>query len=179
MYSGMDGGTPQSFAWQGIQDFEIGLYVPEPPPPVSAVYPPTGFISSTLQQQLSTTATADGTITYDFKLTCEPLPGQTCVDSSVSSGSISNPYWTPPKADLDWDTPYEWSVAVTGTSGAASSTTTVGPVDIEAEVPGSDHLGLGQLERAGLRSAVGELHHGRDGRGGEVGGAAAGDRPDI
>jgi RHS repeat-associated protein len=136
MYSGMKSGqTPQSFSSQGIQYFEIGLYVPEPPPVVSAVYPPTGFIPGTLQQQLSTTATGDGTVTYDFKLTCKPLPGQTCIDSSVSSGSISNPYWTPPKADLDWNTPYQWTVAVTSKSGTASSTTTVGPVDIEPEVP--------------------------------------------
>jgi RHS repeat-associated protein len=136
MYSGkQSGGTPQSFSSQGIQDFEIGLYVTTPPPTVLAVYPPTGFISSTLQQQLSTTATGTGTVTYDFTLTCEPLTGQTCVDSSVSSGSISKPYWTPPEADLDWNTPFEWSVAVTSTSGSSSSTTPVGTMDIEAEVP--------------------------------------------
>ena len=136
MYSGMQpGGTPQSFSSEGIQDFEIGLYVETPPPVVADVYPPTGFTSTTLQQQLSTTATGDGTVTYDFTLTCEPLTGQTCVDSSVTSGSISKSYWTPPQADLDWDTPYDWSVAVTSTSGSSSSTTTIGPIAIEAEVP--------------------------------------------
>jgi YD repeat-containing protein len=136
MYSGkQSGGTPKSFASQGIQDFEIGLTVPDPPPVVSDVYPPAGFISTTLQQQLSTSATGDGTVTYDFTLTCKPLPGQACVDTTVTSGSISNPYWTPSKADLDWDTPYDWSVVVKSTSGSSSSTTTVGPVALEAEVP--------------------------------------------
>jgi RHS repeat-associated protein len=135
MYSGMNGGTPKSFASQGIPDFEIGLYVPTPPPVVTAVYPPTEYISTTLQQQLSTTATGDGTVTYDFTLTCKPLTGQTCVDSSVTSGWISKPYWTPPAADLDWDTPYQWQVVVKSTSGSSSSTTTVGPVDIQADVP--------------------------------------------
>jgi len=136
MYSGkQSGGTPQSFSSEGIQDFEIGLYVSTPPPTLTDVYPSTGFISTTLQQQLSTSATGDGTLTYDFTLTCEPLTGQTCVDSSVTSGSISTPYWTPPAADLDWDTPYEWSVVVTSTSGSSSTPTTVGPMAIEAEVP--------------------------------------------
>ncbi|MGH3169556.1 MAG: DUF6531 domain-containing protein, partial [Trebonia sp.] len=136
MYSGkQSGGSPQSFSSQGIQDFEIALNVPDPPPVVSDVYPPTGFVSTTLQQQLSTSATGDGTVTYDFTLTCKPLSGQTCVDSSVSSGYIANPYWTPPKADLDWDMTYTWSVAVKSTSGSSSSTTTVGPVGIEAEPP--------------------------------------------
>ena len=131
---GMYNGS-QSFASQGIQDFEIGLYVPLPLPVVTGVYPPTGYTSTTLQQQLSTTASGTGTITYDFTLTCEPLSGQTCTDATVSSGSISNPYWTPPAADLDWDIPYQWKVAVTATSNGQSATTTVGPVTIEAEPP--------------------------------------------
>jgi RHS repeat-associated protein len=135
MYSGATGGSPVSFTSQGIQDLQTGLTVPNPPPVVADVYPPTGFVSSTLQQQLSTSATGDGTITYDFTLTCEPLPGQTCTDSSVSSGSISKSYWTPPAADLDWNMSYEWQVAVTSTSGSSKSTTTTPLVDIEAEPP--------------------------------------------
>jgi YD repeat-containing protein len=135
MYSGATGSSPVSFSSQGIAPYAMGLSVPEPPPVVSAVYPPTGFTSTTLQQQLSTSATGDGTLKYDFTLTCEPLAGQTCADSSVSSGSISTPYWTPPAADLDWDIPYEWSVTVSVTSGSDTSTTTVGPVGIEADVP--------------------------------------------
>ncbi|HXC83156.1 MAG TPA: DNRLRE domain-containing protein, partial [Trebonia sp.] len=131
---GMYNGS-QSFASQGIQDFEIGLYVPEPLPVVTGVYPPTGYTSTTLQQQLSTTATGTGTVTYDFTLTCEPLSGQTCTDATVSSGSISTAYWTPPAADLDWDIAYQWKVAVTATSNGQSATTTVGPVTIEAEPP--------------------------------------------
>ena len=45
--------------------------------------PPTGYTSTTLQQQLSTTATGTGTVTYAFTLTCEPLSGQTCTDATV------------------------------------------------------------------------------------------------
>ena len=125
----------QSFASQGVQDYEIGLYVPEPPPVVAAVYPPTGYTATTLQQQLSTSATYTGTVSYDFTLTCEPLAGQACADSSVTSGSTSNPHWTPPAADLDWDVPYQWKIAVTDTSNGQSATTTVGPVALEAEPP--------------------------------------------
>lgn len=124
-----------SFSSQGIAPFAVGLYVPEPPPTVSEVYPPTGFVSSTLQQQLSTSATGTGTLTYDFTLTCEPLPGQTCTDATVDSGKLPDPYWTPPAADLDWDIPYQWQVVVTATSNGVSNSTTVGPVDIEAQVP--------------------------------------------
>jgi len=130
MYSGTT-----SFVSQDIQDFQMGLYVPEPPPVVSAVYPPTGFTATTLSQSLSTTATASGTISYDFTLTCEPLTGQTCLHSTIDSGSITKPYWTPPANQMQWDTPYEWQVVVTGTSGSTSTSTTVGPVSLEADPP--------------------------------------------
>jgi RHS repeat-associated protein len=135
MYSGATGSSPVSFSSNYIPPFPIGLYVPEPPPVVSDVYPPTGYVSPTLQQQLSTSATDTGTLTYDFTMTCEPLTGQTCVDSSVTSGTISKPYWTPSAADLDWNTPYQWQVVVTATSGSVSTKTTISGVDIEAEVP--------------------------------------------
>ena len=135
MYSGATGSSPVSFKSQGIAPYAIGLFVPEPPPVVSAVYPPTGYISPTLRQQLSTSATATGTITYSFKLTCEPVTGQTCVATTISSGTISNPYWTPPAASLQWNTQYQWTVTVTGTSNGSSTSTTVGPVKIMAQVP--------------------------------------------
>jgi large repetitive protein len=135
MYSGATGSSPVSFSSNYIPPFPIGLYVPEPAPVVSDVYPPTGYVSPTLQQQLSTSATGSGTLTYDFTMTCEPLTGQTCVDSSVTSGTISNPYWTPSAADLDWNTPYQWQVVVSDTSGSVTTKTTINGVDIEAEVP--------------------------------------------
>jgi RHS repeat-associated protein len=135
MYSGATGSSPVSFSSNYIPPFPVGLYVPEPAPVVSDVYPPTGYISPTLQQQLSTSATGSGTLTYDFTMTCEPLAGQACVDQSVTSGTISNPYWTPPAADLDWNTPYQWQVVVTVTSGSVSSKTTISGVGIEAQVP--------------------------------------------
>ena len=135
MYSGATGSSPQSFASQGIQDFEIGLSIPEPPPPVLDVYPPNGFVSSTLQQQLSTTASGTGTLTYDFTMTCDPVSGQTCVDSTVSSGTITKSYWTPPAADLQWNTKYGWSVKVTATSGGSSSSNTISGMTMIAEVP--------------------------------------------
>jgi len=133
--SGYKGSSPVAFSANYIPPYAIGLYVPEPPPTVSDVYPPTGYVSPTLQQQLSTSATGTGTLTYDFTLTCKPLAGQTCIDSSVTSGTISNPYWTPSAADLDWDTPYTWSVKVTATSGGVSTPVTISGVGIEAEVP--------------------------------------------
>ena len=135
MYSGATGSSPVSFSSNYIPPFPMGLYVPEPAPVVSAVYPPTGYVSPTLQQQLSTSATGSGTLTYDFTMTCAPLTGQACVDSSVTSGTISNPYWTPPAADLDWNTPYHWQVVVTATSGSVSNKTTISGVGIEAQVP--------------------------------------------
>jgi RHS repeat-associated protein len=135
MYSGATGSSPVSFSSNYIPPFPVGLYVPEPAPVVSAVYPPTGYISPTLQQQLSTSATGSGTLTYDFTMTCAPLTGQTCADSSVTSGTISNAYWTPPAADLDWNTSYTWQVVVTATSGSVSNKTTISGVDIEAQVP--------------------------------------------
>jgi YD repeat-containing protein len=136
MYSGTNGSSPQSFASQGIQDYEIALYVPEPPPVIASVYPPTGFIASTLQQQLATSATAAGTVTYDFTMTCEPLPGQACSDTSpVTSGTISKPYWTPPASDLQWNTPYQWQVTVTGCSGGVKNSKTISGIAITAQPP--------------------------------------------
>lgn len=132
MYSGATGSSPVSFSSQGIPPFALGLAVPQPPPTISAVYPPTGFVSSTLRQQLATVAsTATGTITYSFTLTCKPLSGQTCVDSSITSGSISRPYWTPPAADMQWNTPYQWSVTTT----VNGSSTTLSGIALEPEVP--------------------------------------------
>src|SRR6202042_1853986 len=79
MYSGATGSSPVAFSSQGIPPFAMGLYVPQPPPVVSSVYPPTGYVSPTLTPQLSTVAsTKSGTITYSFTVTCNPLPGQTC-----------------------------------------------------------------------------------------------------
>jgi RHS repeat-associated protein len=135
MYSGATGSSPVSFSSNYIPPFAMGLYVPEPPPVISQVYPPTGYVSPTLQQQLSTSATGSGTLTYDFTMTCEPLTGQTCTDSSVTSGTISNPYWTPPAADLDWSTPYQWQVVVKDTSGTVTNTTTISGIGIEDEAP--------------------------------------------
>ena len=80
--------------------------MPQPPPVVTGVYPPTGYTSTTLQQQLSTTAfSTTGTITYDFTLTCEPLSGQTCTDATVSSGVDLEPVLDAAGGDLDWDEP--------------------------------------------------------------------------
>jgi large repetitive protein len=131
MYAGATGSSPTSFLSQGIPTFAVGLYVPQPPPVVTAVYPPTGFISPTVTPELSTTAfsTTSTSITYEFSLTCQPLPGSTCPASTLNSGSITTPYWTTPA--LTWDEPYTWTVTAT-TNGAS---TTVGPVTITPEVP--------------------------------------------
>ena len=135
MYSGATGSNPVSFKSQGIQPYAIGLYVPQPPPVVSTVYPPTGYISPTLTPQLSTLAsTASGTISYSFSITCNPLPGQTCPASVITSGSLSKPYWTVPSAEMQWNTPYSWTVTAT-VNGAS---TKVGPVSITPEVPQPD-----------------------------------------
>jgi RHS repeat-associated protein len=130
MYSGAPG-SPTSFSSQGIPPFAVGLYVPQPPPVVSAVYPPTGYIAPTLAPQLSTVASGTGTVTYSFTVTCKPLPNQTCVANSFTSGNITKPYWTVPRAKMQWNTPYQWSVTAT-VNGAS---TTVGPVSLTAEVP--------------------------------------------
>jgi RHS repeat-associated protein len=132
MYSGATGSSPVSFSSQGIPPFAMGLYVPQPPPVVSNVYPPTGYISPTLTPQLSTVAsTQSGTITYSFSITCAPLPGQTCPASVINSGTLSVPYWTVPAAEMQWNTPYQWTVRAT-VNGAS---TTVGPVTLTPEVP--------------------------------------------
>ena len=127
MYSGAT-----AFSSEGIAPYAVGLYVPKPPPTITGVYPPTGFISTTLQQQLSVAALASsssGTVTYSFTLTCKPLPGQTCVDSQpVTVTGLTEPYWTPPAVDLQWDTPYVWSA-----TASDGSITTVSDVSIIME----------------------------------------------
>jgi RHS repeat-associated protein len=131
MYADATTSSPVSFLSQGIAPFAVGLYVPQPPPVVTGVYPPTGYISPTATPELSTTATsATGTaITYQFSLACQPLPGSVCPASTVNSGKLTTPYWTTPA--LTWDEPYTWTVTAT-TNGAS---TTIGPVTITPEVP--------------------------------------------
>ena len=135
MYSGATGSSPAAFSASFIPPFPVSLFVPEPAPVINNVYPPTGYVSPTLQQQLSTSATETGTLTYVFTLTCAPLTGQTCAAPSVTSGTISKAYWTPPAGDLDWNTPYTWSVKVTGTSGSSSNSTTISGISLVAQVP--------------------------------------------
>lgn len=146
MFSGANGSSPVSFSSQGIQPFATVLYVPQPPPTVSAVYPPTGYVAPTLAPQLSTVASGGGTVTYSFTVTCKPLPDQACVANSITSGSITAPYWTIPRAKMQWNTTYQWSVTAT-VNGAS---TTVGPVSLTTEVPQPDITsGLGaSSERA-------------------------------
>jgi hypothetical protein len=100
MYKNATGSSPVSFLSEGVQPFAVGLYVPQPPPVVSGVYPPTGYASPTDTPQLATTAfsTTNTTITYVFTVTCHPLPGTVCPATTVSSGSIFTPYWTVPSA---------------------------------------------------------------------------------
>jgi RHS repeat-associated protein len=131
MYANATTSSPVSFLSQGIAPFAVGLYVPQPPPVVTAVYPPTGYVSPTVTPQLSTTAfsTTKTAITYQFALTCQPLPGSTCPASSVNSPKLTVPYWT--TTPLSWDEPYTWTVTAT-TNGTS---TTVGPVSITPEVP--------------------------------------------
>ncbi|HEX3925331.1 MAG TPA: DNRLRE domain-containing protein, partial [Streptosporangiaceae bacterium] len=135
MYKNATGSSPVSFLSEGIQPFAVGLYVPQPPPVVSGVYPPNGYSTPTDTPQLATTAfsTTNTTITYNFTLTCDPLPGTVCPASTVSSGTVYTPYWTVSPA-LDWDEPYTWTVTAT-TNGAS---TTVGPVSITPQVPQPD-----------------------------------------
>ena len=132
MYANATTSSPVSFLSQGIAPFAIGLHVPQPPPVVTGVYPPTGYVSSTVTPQLSTTAfsTTSTAITYQFALTCEPLVGTTCPASTIDSPSLTVPYWTPTTA-LTWNEPYEWTVKAT-TNGAS---TTIGPVTITPQVP--------------------------------------------
>jgi RHS repeat-associated protein len=132
MYANANTSSPVSFLSAGIPPFAIGLHVPQPPPVVTGVYPPTGFISSTVMPELSTTAfsTTGSSITYQFTLSCDPLPGETCPASVISSPSLTVPYWTPPTA-MTWNEPYSWTVKAT-TNGAS---TTIGPVSITPEVP--------------------------------------------
>jgi RHS repeat-associated protein len=132
MYANATSSSPVSFLSQGIAPFAVGLVIPQPPPVVTGVYPPTGYTSSTVTPELSTTAvsTTGTAITYQFSLACDPLPGSVCPASSLNSGVLSVPYWTPPTA-MTWDEPYTWTVKAT-TNGVS---TTVGPVSITPEVP--------------------------------------------
>jgi hypothetical protein len=131
MYANANTSSPVSFLSQGIAPFAVGLYVPQPPPVVTGVYPPTGYISPTDTPELSTTAqsTTNSAITYQFQLTCDPLPGSGCPVGSVTSGTLTTPYWTTPT--LAWNQPYTWTVTAT-TNGAS---TTIGPISITPEVP--------------------------------------------
>jgi RHS repeat-associated protein len=131
MYAGATGSSPVSFLSQGIAPFAVGLYVPQPPPVVTGVYPPTGYVSPTNTPELSTTAssTTNSSITYDFQLTCDPLPGTGCPVGIVTSGTLTTPYWTTPT--LAWNERYTWTVTAT-TNGASA---TIGPVSITPEVP--------------------------------------------
>ncbi len=150
MYKNATGSSPVSFFSEGFQPLAVGLDVPQPPPAVSGVYPPDGYSTPTDTPELSTTAfsTTGTTITYQFTLTCHPLPGTTCPTGTLSSGSILTPYWTVSPA-LTWDEPSTWSV--TATTGGASST--VGPVSITPQVPQPDISA--QLGHSGGPSASG------------------------
>ena len=136
MYKDATGSSPVSFISEGIPVFAIGLDVPQPPPAVTGVYPPDGYVSPTDLPELSTTAvsTTGTTITYQFSLTCHPLPGTLCPTATIGSGTIYTPYWTP-TTPLDWDEPYTWTVIAT-TNGASSPP--IGPVTITPEVPQPD-----------------------------------------
>lgn len=135
MYSGATGSSPVSFSSQGIPPFGVGLYVVQPPPPITGVYPPTGYVSPTLTPQLSTTAsTSSGTLSYKFTITCDPLPGEVCPASVVASPTLTEPYWTVPAGQLQWNTPYEW----TATATVNGSSTTTPDVLITPEVPQPD-----------------------------------------
>jgi len=111
--------TPLSFLSQGIASFPVGLQVIQPPTQITGVYPPSGFIAPTNSPQLSVTASTGGSPSYNFSITCQPLPGTICSASSFGSGSITENHWTPP--ELTWDEPYTWQVTVT--SGTSSQTT--------------------------------------------------------
>jgi RHS repeat-associated protein len=127
MYANAGGNNPVSFSSQGVPPYAVGLYVVAPPPVIAGVYPPSGYVSPTNTPQLSTTPNSGAT--YQFTLTCQPLPGTTCPGGSISSGQISKAYWTPPP--LIWNEPYTWTVTVT-TSGGSQ---TAGPVSLTPEVP--------------------------------------------
>jgi RHS repeat-associated protein len=141
MYADATSSSPVSFSSQGIQPYAIGLDIPQPPPTVTGVYPPTGYLAPTATPQLATAAASStgGTISYDFTLTCQPLPGTTCPASVITSGKLSTPYWTVSPA-MTWDEPYTWTVTAT-VNGAS---TTAGPVSITPAVPQpaiTSHLG--------------------------------------
>lgn len=132
MYAKANTTAPVSYLSQGIRTLAVRLHVPQPPPVVTAVYPPTGYISPTVTPELSTSAfsTTNTPITYVFSLSCEPLPGTVCPASTITSGSLTVPYWTPP-TPMTWNEPYLWTVRAT-TNGVS---TTIGPVTITPQVP--------------------------------------------
>jgi RHS repeat-associated protein len=134
MYNGANGSKPEAFSSEGIAPYPIALSVPVVVT-VSNVFPPSGYISPVLRQQLSTSATATGTLTYKFTITCAPLSGQKCPISSPVSDSPTESYWTPPASDMAWNIPYTWSVVITGTSGTTKTTVTISGISIEDEVP--------------------------------------------
>ena len=123
MYSGST-----SFSSQGVPLMPMKLTIPDSPPAITGVFPPSGYAAATLTQQLSLTAyDPDSTgLSYDFKI-CKVSDSSACVDS----GAISTPYWTPLAGQLVWNTAYTWTGKVT----SGGSTTTVGPVELTPSVP--------------------------------------------
>ncbi|GAA5178922.1 polymorphic toxin-type HINT domain-containing protein [Rugosimonospora acidiphila] len=132
MYASANTSSPVSFTSQGVAPYAVGLHVPDPPPVVAGVYPPTGFLSPTVTPQLSTSASSPigKALTYNFSLTCHPLPGITCPASIITSGPLPVPYWTVTQA-MTWNQPYSWTV----TASDGTTSTTVGPVSITPAVP--------------------------------------------
>ena len=177
MYSGATGSSPVSFSSQGIAPFAVGLYIPQPPPTVTAVYPPTGYISPTTTPQLSTSAfsSTGGTISYKFTLTCAPLPGTVCPASVIGSGSLPVPYWTPVNA-MTWNEPYHVDRDRDGQRRLDHG----GPGHHHSRGPAAGHHGRPRHgQRAGLRPAERQLHHLRHRRGGGLDRPAAADQPDL
>lgn len=127
MHWGMfDGST--SFYSQGVKVMPVKLSVPDSPPAITGVFPPSGYVASTLTQQLSLTAydPDNSAVSYDFKI-CKASDSSSCTDS----GKITTPYWTPPAGKLVWNTAYTW----TGQAISNGTTTTVGPVGLTTSVP--------------------------------------------
>jgi len=120
MYSGANGSSPVSFSSEYVTPLLVGLVVVDPADVIKYAYPPSGYVSATTSPQLSIADApppGSGTLTYQFSMTCEPIPDTTCGAGTFSSGCISTPYWTvsPP---LQWNEPYTWTA--TAYSGASS-----------------------------------------------------------